>query len=469
MKYRGMIYLPLIALAAASCASAPLQVPEEAQVASVAPVVTPRDVTLEPLGKAQGYDLSAVTAAALARDQIVYADQNGLTLYTFEQDSPGKSRCVTECTNKFAPFLSSDQSSPNPDGTYGRWSKLTRADGSQQWALNGKALYTYTKDVDPGSVGGDSPADIGAPRLNGAGVMVGGGNRGSIDGIESKIEPMPEGWSPALLFPFNGVKVPPGLAIREVPDAAAFAIVDARGHTIYAFVGKKTPEFQYCGDASCQEWVPLAAPQLARVIGDFSVNVRNDGIRQWAYKGFVLYTYAGDLAPGYANGVGTNDHMSVAAVARYYFPTTASVQTTLGQGRVLATADGITLYRRDGHILQSGGGHSLRRGQPARPAVGRDLGTDPRCLDKCEQWQPFLAAADAGPRGFWNVMDRADGARQWTYQGYALWTYLGDNKPGDMNGHDSYTVYVAHDANGTVDIGTPMDGSAALYWSIAIP
>ena len=142
----------------------------------------------------------------------------------------------------------------------------------------------------------------------------------------------------------------------------------------------------------------------------------------------------------------------------------------MAPGLSLATAQGLTLYRRDGYILQSGGGHSLRRGQPARPAVGRDLGTNARCDDECQKmWKPFLADDHARPSGFWDIATRADGAKQWTYQGYALWTYAGDTKPGEMNGHDSYDIVVSDDPNYVVDVGTPMDGSAGLWWSIAIP
>src|ERR1700754_3973625 len=104
-----------------------------------------------------------------------------------------------------------------------------------------------------------------------------------------------------------------------------------------------------------------------------------------------VISFAGDLAPGYANGQDVDKRLDVAAVARYYMPPVVSIQTTGGQGRVLATAEGLTLYRRDGYILQSGGGHSLRRGQPARPAVGRDLGIKARCDEECQQqWKPFL-------------------------------------------------------------------------------
>ncbi len=468
MRYLWPFYLAFAGATVSSCASVPTEI-VETRGPHTAPIATPQGVTLEPLGKAQGYDLSALTAAALARDEFVYANEKGLTLYTWDQDVPGKSLCTGACTETFIPFLASTEIGHDSAEVYGRWSTVLRDDGTRQWALNGKALYSYVNDVDPGSVGGDSPAAVGAPRLNGAGKPVGGGNRGDFEGGLPEVEPMPAGWSEAKFFPFADVKVPPGFSIREIPDAAAFALVDAREHTVYAFAGDNLMAAENCG-ASCDKWVPLAAPQMARAMGDFSFQARNDGIRQWAYNGQPLYTYSDDMAPGYANGVGGPDgEWTVAAVARYFMPPEVSVQSTPGMGRVLATAEGLTLYRRDGHILQSGGGHSLRRGQPARPAVGRDLGTNPRCLNECDDWRPFLAGADAVAHGFWNIETRADGQKQWTYQGYALWTFDGDTRPGDMNGHDTYTIYLAQDSNTVVDVGTPMDGSAALYWAIALP
>jgi hypothetical protein len=69
-----------------------------------------------------------------------------------------------------------------------------------------------------------------------------------------------------------------------------------------------------------------------------------------------------------------------------------------------------------------------------------------------------------------------DGFRQWVYQGYSLWTYDGDKKPGDMTGNDD-EVYTFSGMPGMagpvtkefIDIGTPQDGGAGLYWAIAIP
>jgi predicted lipoprotein with Yx(FWY)xxD motif len=428
-------------------------------------VATPIGVTMQPLGKAQGYDLGKSTASAIARDQIAYTDTRGLTLYTWDKDPQGKSTCVAECAKTFVPFKAVAGAM-----TFGDWSLIDRDDGEKQWALKGKPLYTYIKDVDPGSVNGDSPMNLGAQRRNGAGVMVGGGYRGDIKGGKTKADPMPEGWKPALAYPVEGLKLPAGLAVKELPDAAAFVLVDRRNHTLYAADAAKAGEIERCTTAACKQWEALSAPQLAESVGDFTIIERDDGVHQWAFRGRPLYTFTGDLAPGYGNGIDVDERWEVAAVMRYYMPAGVSIQTTPGQGRVLANNEGMTLYRRDGYILQSGGGHSLRRGQPARPAVGRDIGTDARCDAECEKlWKPFLASADAQPSGFWDVATRADGKKQWVYQGYALWTYAGDQKPGDIHGHDTYDIVVPDDPNYLVDLGTPMDGSAGLWWSIAIP
>jgi predicted lipoprotein with Yx(FWY)xxD motif len=429
------------------------------------PVATPPGVTMQPLGKAQGYDLGKSTASTIVRDEIAYADLDGLTLYTWEEDPPGKATCTGECAKLFEPFLVVANANP-----FGDWSIIDRADGRQQWALKGQPLYTYVRDVDPGSVGGNSPANEGALRRNGAGKLVGGGYRGSSSDNAPEIEPMPAGWKPALAFPIVDIELPAGISVKEVPDATAFVLVDRHDHTLYAADEESTREAANCSTAACRQWQPLIAPELAGDIGDFSVVVRADGIRQWAYQGHSLYTYRGDLAPGYANGIGVDPRWSVAAVTRYYMPDGVSIQTTLGKGRVLATAEGMTLYRRDGYILQSGGGHSLRRGQPARPAVGRDIGTDARCDAGCEElWHPFVAGPDGQPSGFWSVATRPDGTRQWVYQGYALWTYEGDQKPGDMRGHDTYDIVVPDDPEQVVNLGTPMDAAGALWWSIAVP
>jgi predicted lipoprotein with Yx(FWY)xxD motif len=430
---------------------------------------TPEGITLQPLGKAQGYDLGKQTAAFLAREKITYADAKGMTLYTYKMDPPGKSVCVGECGEYWLPLVASSNAR-----AYGDWSVITREDGTRQWAFRTKPLYTFLNDVDPGSVGGNSPARFGSRRIDGSGRVVGGGNRGS--GLKLKKAttdvPLPDEWKPALVYPVSGIEAPYGISIREVADANAIVLINHDDRTLYALHGDPAGDRQADGT-----WLPAAAPLFAKPVGDFAFVVRADGIKQWTYKGKGLYTYAYDFAPGDAYGIGQDENWDVAAVVRYYIPPDVSIQHTPGQGKILATTEGMTLYRRDGHILQSGGGRSLRRGNPARPAVGRDIGTDARCDEDCRKmWHPFTAPDNARPRDFWDVAVRADGSKQWVYQGYALWIYGGDKKLGDMNGNDSYLFAFADLPNMRSDapkpefnFGTWMDGAPALYWVITVP
>jgi hypothetical protein len=38
-----------------------------------------------------------------------------------------------------------------------------------------------------------------------------------------------------------------------------------------------------------------------------------------------------------------------------------------------------------------------------------------------------------------------------------------------MTGHDSFDIVVSDNPRQLVDVGTPMDGGAGLWWSIALP
>ena len=466
MKISGKFLVAGVSLLAVSLAVASADAARAKNTADGA-AWTPPGITLQPLGKAQGYDLGKQTAAFLGRDEIVFANAKGMTLYTYENDvaGSGKSTCVAECTQKWRPFAA-----PADFKAANAWNAITRDDGFKQLTLAGKPLYTYVDDVDPGSVHGNSPAKTGSRRIDGAGRVVGGGNRGGgVRGVTPDV-PLPKEWKTANAFPIAGIETPSGIQVREVPDATAIVLVNHEGRTLYAFSGRAKDKV----DGS---WKAAPAPQFAKKIGDFNFLTRADGIKQWTFKGQPLYTYEADVSSGDAYGIGRDAKFDIAALTRYYMPAGVKVQHTPGQGKVLATAEGMTLYRRDGHILQSGGGRSLRRGNPARPAVGRDIGLDPRCSAEClAQWKPFIAPADAQPQGFWDIATRSDGQKQWIYQGYAMWTYTGDRKPGDINGNDDYqyafadTPSMANDAvKPTYDFGTWMDGAPAMYWVIATP
>jgi predicted lipoprotein with Yx(FWY)xxD motif len=85
----------------------------------------------------------------------VLVDAKGMTLYTFDKDSAGKSMCNGDCAKAWPPAMATESDQPVGDLTI-----IKRDDGSMQWADDGKPLYTFVKDTKPGDVAGDKFKDV---------------------------------------------------------------------------------------------------------------------------------------------------------------------------------------------------------------------------------------------------------------------------------------------------------------------
>lgn len=72
---------------------------------------------------------------------------DGMTLYTFAGDSPGRSTCVQSCAERWPPFLAA---SPPAADRPGEFSILLREDGTPQMAFRGKPLYRFAGDRQAG-------------------------------------------------------------------------------------------------------------------------------------------------------------------------------------------------------------------------------------------------------------------------------------------------------------------------------
>lgn len=79
----------------------------------------------------------------------------GMTLYTYDKDTRGKSACIDTCARNWPPFLATAEDKPGGDFTI-----ITRADGSRQWAYEGKPLYLWIKDAKPGDRTGDGVGKV---------------------------------------------------------------------------------------------------------------------------------------------------------------------------------------------------------------------------------------------------------------------------------------------------------------------
>ena len=80
-------------------------------------------------------------------------------------------------------------------------------------------------------------------------------------------------------------------------------LVAPSGATLYTF-DKDTANSgaSACNGPCAQLWPPLAARAGDTPQGDYSIVTRADGSRQWAYKGWPLYTYSKDAKAGDATG-----------------------------------------------------------------------------------------------------------------------------------------------------------------------
>ena len=83
---------------------------------------------------------------------------------------------------------------------------------------------------------------------------------------------------------------------------------------------------------------------------------------------------------------------------------------------VLTNADGLTLYW-----------------------FSPDTSTTSRCTASCaDYWPPVIGDPQAGPgvTGQLGTVSRGGGTVQATYDGHPLYTYIGDNGPGQANGNN---------------------------------
>ncbi len=85
----------------------------------------------------------------------VLTDENGMTLYIFVRDEPGKSNCNDRCAEAWPPLMA-DANADAPEN----FSIITRDDGSTQWAYNDKALYLWFQDEKPGDTSGEGVRDV---------------------------------------------------------------------------------------------------------------------------------------------------------------------------------------------------------------------------------------------------------------------------------------------------------------------
>jgi predicted lipoprotein with Yx(FWY)xxD motif len=406
--------------------------------ASPVPIATPPGITLQL--RVSGDKERVATAA-----ELVYADSRGMTLYTYDKDTPRGTASAGDCAAAWPAALA-----PLTATQSGDWSLLERADRTKQWVYRGAPLYRFANDKAIGDAAGDG-----------------------TDG---------DAWHVAVFRPGASMALPDGIAIREIADAGGVGLVDSLELTLYAFEGNASHPKPSCDASDCARlWVPLEAPEIANAVGNFFVIARDDGIAQWTYRGKPLYKFAADQKPGDVNGIGVDSRFAVSLIVRFFMPDDVTIRRTIELGDILATRRGATLYQRDRVTIAER--HQFRTDHGS-PALGRWFGTS-TCDENCTKtWPPFTAPADALPSGYWDVLTRSDGTRQWAYKGFALYTYAPD-EPGDISGNAIYSLAQIPgneasaapnrlaaadvDPNDFVGGAAPGRGVSAMFWHAVVP
>jgi len=414
------------------------------------PPSTPQGITL----------VEVVRELPVSQPEILWlrpGDADGRTLFVYEQDEPGVSRCSGDCAVEFPPLAAPRGAKP-----VGDWSIVRRKDGVQQWAYQKHPLHVWSKEETPGEVA----TNVGLTETANSKLAENPVVAGSLM--------PPAGWQVARFNPAQPMQLPDGIDARLIRSAHAVALTDSNGFTIYAFSGDIKTEKHDCVTSACEaRWVPVAAPALAATFGDFSVITRADGSQQWAYKKRPLFTNSVDQLPGDALAANLDKRWRVAKVTEDFTPAKVGVVALEGYGDAL-TVDGMTLY--GGYSFEKRwGGRNLRDTFTNAYYKGKKLGTAACLTAEClQQWRPFMAPANAKPQGFWEPLARPDGSKQWAYKGYALYTYAGDTAPGQHYGQATYEFAKVGDGADFKRVSYLQEisraaGGIGIYWNIAKP
>jgi predicted lipoprotein with Yx(FWY)xxD motif len=245
--------------------------------------------------------------------------------------------------------------------------------------------------------------------------------------------------TPAVLpqagVPQAGVSGPAKLAISEQAALGRF-LVDEAGLTLYLYT-KDTPGTSNCYDKCAQAWPPLYTKGLpvagagvdAALLG---TTQRKDGAEQVTYNGWPLYYYVKDLKAGDVTG---QDVGKVWYVISPEGKQVSSPPAQAASGAKSGTQVGVAKDTPLGSILVDAQGKTLY-------LYTKDTPNTSNCYDKCaEAWPPLYtesgpAAGNGVNNSLLGTTQRKDGKSQVTYNGWPLYYYVKDQKPGDTTGQN---------------------------------
>jgi predicted lipoprotein with Yx(FWY)xxD motif len=192
--------------------------------------------------------------------------------------------------------------------------------------------------------------------------------------------------------------------------------VDSKGMTLY-YWAKDVYGKSNATAAMLQTWPIFNATTVSVPSSlnstDFATISRDDGQKQTTYKGWPLYNFANDKAPGDTNGDGVGGVWFSVKVPFY----TVMLQSRTDFGVYLVDPKGMTLYYNN---KDSAGQSSVSGATLTAWPIFNAL--------------TFIVPSALNPADFATIK-RSDGQSQSTYKGFPLYYYAADKVSGDATGN----------------------------------
>jgi len=214
------------------------------------------------------------------------------------------------------------------------------------------------------------------------------------------------------------------IQVKTDPKGVSY-LTDDNGTTLYYFT-MDTNGQSACYGGCADAWpvfyaasVTVSDPLKA---SDFDTISRTDGSKQTTYKGWPLYYWAQDKAPGDMTGEGVHKVWYVLKVPAY---TVMIATNKLGNYLVDGTGNTLYWYTKDKVNTSACTGGCIK----AWPAFTADSVVVPSALN----------ASDFG------TINRTDGTGQVTFKGYPLYYWAKDKMRGDVTGQNMAKVWFVID------------------------
>lgn len=159
-----LLTLSILLAACGSPQAAPAgSIPTAIPPTSVPPTTVP-PTSLPPTGTPLAVPVTGAGAMVAMTTSATFGpilvDGQGMTLYVFEKDTANTSSCYGQCESNWPPLLTTDAPVAG-DGVQASLLGTTgRTDGSMQVTYDGRPLYRYDRDKQPGDMAGQGVGNV---------------------------------------------------------------------------------------------------------------------------------------------------------------------------------------------------------------------------------------------------------------------------------------------------------------------